>query len=113
MSTLRSMSRLCLLGMRQTSKLNSVVNPLARTMPRLSAMHNRGMASKGNYTIFLLFLFFLFCIFPIVDSEIDEFLKEEIKAEQQNARQLRDVSGFTVKKEGAELTFTKHNGSEK
>ena len=52
-----------------------------------------------------------FC--SIVDSEIDDFLKEEIKAEQQNLKQLVDISGFVVKQEGAELTFTKTHGSEK
>lgn len=49
----------------------------------------------------------------IVDNEIDDFLKEEIKAEQQNLKQLVDISGFVVKQEGAELTFTKTHGSEK
>ena len=49
----------------------------------------------------------------LVDNEIDDFLKEEIKAEQQNLKQLVDISGFVVKQEGAELTFTKTHGSEK
>ena len=35
----------------------------------------------------------------IVDNEIDDFLKEEIKAEQQNLKQLVDISGFVVKQE--------------
>ena len=48
MSTIRSMSRLCLLGMRQSSK-SSILTPLAsRTMPKLTSMH-RSMASKGNF----------------------------------------------------------------
>ena len=51
--------------------------------------------------------------FSIVDNEIDDFLKEEIKAEEQNLKQLVDISGFVVKQEGAELTFTKTHGSEK
>ena len=79
-------------------------------MPKLTSMH-RSMASKGNFFKLCKNNFKLIC--SIVDSEIDDFLKEEIKAEQQNLKQLVDISGFVVKQEGAELTFTKTHGSEK
>ena len=80
-------------------------------MPKLTSMH-RSMASKGNFFKLCKNNFKSIC-FSIVDNEIDDFLKEEIKAEQQNLKQLVDISGFVVKQEGAELTFTKTHGSEK
>ena len=79
-------------------------------MPKLTSMH-RSMASKGNFFKIMQNYKINFC--SIVDNEIDDFLKEEIKAEQQNLKQLVDISGFVVKQEGAELTFTKTHGSEK
>ena len=48
MSSIRSMSRFCLMGLRQSSKTASMVTPLARTMPKLSAIQSRTMASKGS-----------------------------------------------------------------
>ena len=49
----------------------------------------------------------------LADGELAEFLNEEIAAEKQNLRAALDIPGFTVKKEGAELTFEKTHGSEK
>ena len=48
----------------------------------------------------------------IADGEIAEFLTEEIAAEKQNLKAALDIPGFTVKKEGSELTFTKVHGNE-
>ena len=63
-----------------------------------------------NSEVFLTKLIFLF--FP-VDSDLVEFLTEEIAAEKGNQKALKDLPGFEVKKEGAELTFTKAHGLEK
>jgi len=48
-----------------------------------------------------------------VDSDLAEFLTEEIAAEKGNLKAAKDIPGFEVKKEGAELTFTKSHGQEK
>jgi len=47
------------------------------------------------------------------DSELVEFLKEEIPTEKSNQKKVVDIPGFDVKKEGAELTFTKNLQGEK
>jgi len=47
------------------------------------------------------------------DSELVEFLSEEIAAETSNQKAVTEIPGFVSKKEGAELTFTKTHGKEK
>merc|ERR1719251_76955 len=47
------------------------------------------------------------------DSELVEFLSEEIAAEKGNQKPVVEIPGFVSKKEGAELTFTKSHGNEK
>merc|ERR1712168_953364 len=47
------------------------------------------------------------------DSELVEFLTEEIAAEKSNQKPVVEIPGFVSKKEGAELTFTKNHGNEK
>jgi len=47
------------------------------------------------------------------DSELVEFLSEEIAAETSNQKVITEIPGFVSKKEGAELTFTKTHGNEK
>jgi len=47
------------------------------------------------------------------DSELVEFLSEEIAAEKGNQKPVVEIPGFVSKKEGAELTFTKNHGNEK
>jgi len=47
------------------------------------------------------------------DSELVEFLSEEIAAEKSNQKLATEIPGFTSKKEGAELTFTKKFAEEK
>jgi len=47
------------------------------------------------------------------DQELGEFLSEEIEAEKSQQKNLVDIPGFEVKKEGAELTFTKNAKGEK
>jgi len=97
MSSIRSMSRLCLIGLRSSPKLTSSVSaPLAsRTMPMMqNILPVRTLASRA-------------------DSELVEFLSEEIAAETSNQKAVTEIPGFVSKKEGAELTFTKTHGKEK
>jgi len=47
------------------------------------------------------------------DSDLVEFLTEEISAEKSNHKAVVEIPGFVSKKEGAELTFTKNHGNEK
>merc|ERR1711894_328978 len=47
------------------------------------------------------------------DSELVEFLSEEIAAETSNKKAVTEIPGFVSKKEGAEVTFTKSSGKEK
>ena len=54
----------------------------------------------------------MLCIFS-ADSELVEFLSEEIAAETTNQKVVTEIPGFVSKKEGAELTFTKTHGNEK
>jgi hypothetical protein len=42
-----------------------------------------------------------------------EFLTEEINTERGNLKKATPIPGFTVKTEGAELTFSKNFGNEK
>ena len=51
--------------------------------------------------------------FHLADSELVEFLTEEIAAEKSNQKPVVEIPGFVSKKEGAELTFTKNHGNEK
>ena len=105
MSSARKIGQFCLLSMRQTSgvssRLGSSMMPLSRTVPTINTSFNnnfmpsvRGMASG-------------------TDSELVEFLKEEIPTEKSNQKKVVDIPGFDVKKEGAELTFTKNLQGEK
>lgn len=49
----------------------------------------------------------------LADSELASFLAEEIAAEKSSQKKALDISGFDVKKDGADLTFTKNIGGEK
>ena len=49
----------------------------------------------------------------LADSDLVEFLSEEIASEKSNQKPITDIPGFETKKEGAELTFTKNLGNEK
>ena len=53
------------------------------------------------------------CFLIADDQDIYEFLGDEIAAEKGNLKNLRTPSGFEVKTEKAEVTFTKNDGSEK
>jgi len=102
MSSIRSMSRLCLMGMRSTPKLTSSSTvQLSRAMPMV---HNkisiRTMATSNVPS-------------SKADSDLVEFLTEEISAEKSNHKAFVEIPGFVSKKEGAELTFTKNHGNEK
>lgn len=51
---------------------------------------------------------------PAQDSDIAAYLKDEISAEKSNAKKLvMPGQGFSVKHEGAEVTFTKKAGDDK
>jgi len=105
MSSARKIGQFCLLSLKQSSgvssRLGSSMMPLSRTVPTINTSFNnnfmpsvRGMASG-------------------TDSELVEFLKEEIPTEKSNQKKVVDIPGFDVKKEGAELTFTKNLQGEK
>ncbi len=49
----------------------------------------------------------------LADSDLGEFLTEEIAAEKANKKPMNEIAGFQVKKESAELTLTKTEGDEK
>ena len=55
----------------------------------------------------------IFYVFFSADSELVEFLSEEIAAETSNQKAVTEIPGFVSKKEGAELIFTKTHGNEK
>jgi len=95
------MSRVCLMGMRSSPKLTSSSTvQLSRTMPMQSKISIRAMATSNVSA-------------SRADSELVEFLTEEIAAEKSNAKSPIEIPGFVSKKEGAELTFTKNHGNEK
>merc|ERR1719292_124634 len=88
--------------MRSSPKLTSSSTvQLSRTMPM---MHNKiSIRTMGTSNV------------PSsrADSELVEFLTEEIAAEKSNQKPVTEIPGFVSKKEGAELTFTKNHGNEK
>merc|ERR1719244_1025925 len=90
------------MGMMSSPKLTaSSTVQFSRTMPM---MHNkisiRTMATSNVPS-------------SRADSELVEFLTEEIAAEKSNQKPVVEIPGFVSKKEGAELTFTKNHGNEK
>ena len=63
------------------------------------------MTLVKNYLLFILIT---------DDQDIAEFLGDEIAAEKSNLKKLElPGSGFEVKSEGSEVTFTKNMGNEK
>ena len=105
MSAVRKIGQFCLLGLRQSPGIGPRLGSsmmVSRTVPMLSknTSFQRIMPISNMSTM-------------SSDQELGEFLSEEIEAEKSQQKNLVDIPGFEVKKEGAELTFTKTTKGEK
>ena len=104
MSAVRKIGQFCLLGMRQAPGISSRLGSsmmVSRTVPMLSNTSFQRLMPISNMSSMS------------SDQELGEFLSEEIEAEKSQQKNLVDIPGFEVKKEGAELTFTKNAKGEK
>lgn len=55
----------------------------------------------------------LFTFSSSADTELSNFLTEEIAAEKKNAAAVPDIAGFKVTADGAEVKLVKEAGGEK
>lgn len=100
MASIRKIGQMCLLGMRQTPVISSRLGTnMSRTLPMLNNSFQKLTISNMSTMS--------------SDQEFSEFLTEEIQAEKSQQKNLVEIQGFEVKKEGAELTFTKNIKGEK